>query len=182
MSKFIKEVGKYIKFKLRQFIESRFFLGLVCLIIGSTFTLCYLVGKPYYEWAKTGYSYSMDAIERQVGEVAEAKAEAGSLENQDVSITDADANLENTTLSIDLSDYIWLHESTRGKNNYSKCEAIGKVNGIGYGIWGERWMCFDSHKEEMETLKKWIQDKKDKGMSDKELLCLYSGNNYLICK
>lgn len=81
----------------------------------------------------------------------------------------------------ELADYIWLHESGRGKKNYSKCEKIGKKNGIGYGIYGGKWICFDSHEEEMETLKKWITKHKSKEMTDQELLCHYSGNNYEIC-
>jgi hypothetical protein len=81
-----------------------------------------------------------------------------------------------------IADYIYTMESSRGKNNFSKCEAIGKVNNIGFGIWGDNWLCFDSHAEEMETVKKWIKDKQDKGMSEKDLLCLYSGGNYKICK
>lgn len=80
----------------------------------------------------------------------------------------------------ELVDYIWLHESGRGKNNYSKCEKIGKYNEIGFGIYGGKWLCFDSHEEEMEILKKWIIKHRD--MSDQELLCHYSGNNYEKCK
>ncbi len=80
-----------------------------------------------------------------------------------------------------LSDYIWLHESTRGQNNYSKCKAIGKINGIGYGIHSGKWQCFESHEEEMKVLSDWIKDKQAKGMIDSELLCLYSGGHYEIC-
>jgi hypothetical protein len=81
-----------------------------------------------------------------------------------------------------IADQIWLNESTRGKNNYSKCEAIGKVNGIGYGIWGSNWQCFDSHNDEMKTLRKWVQNHINEGMTERELLCHYSGGNYEICK
>lgn len=73
-----------------------------------------------------------------------------------------------------ISDTIWLLESSRGQNNYSKCTAIGKVNGIGFGIWGGHWQCFDSHAEEMETLEKWIQNKINEGLNEKELMCLYN--------
>lgn len=81
-----------------------------------------------------------------------------------------------------ISDLIWLNESTRGKNNYSKCEAIGKVNGIGYSIYGTRFMCFENHAEEMETLEKWINNHINEGMTETELLCHYSGGNYKMCK
>jgi hypothetical protein len=33
----------------------------------------------------------------------------------------------------------------------------------------------------MEVLKKWITDKEEKGMSEVEWKCLYSGNHYKIC-
>jgi hypothetical protein len=73
-----------------------------------------------------------------------------------------------------ISDTIWLLESSRGQNNYSKCEAVGKINGIGYGVYGSNYMCFDSHAEEMKTLEKWIQNKINEGLNEKELMCLYN--------
>lgn len=82
-----------------------------------------------------------------------------------------------------IADSIWNLESTRGKYNYSKCEAIGKINGIGYGIPGNgKYQCFNNHAEEMEVLRGWIISKKSQGLSEQELLCLYSGNNYKGCK
>jgi len=82
----------------------------------------------------------------------------------------------------ELMDLIWQRESTRGQHNYSKCEQQGKVNGIGYGISGNgKYICFDSHEEEMQVLRGWILDKQAKGMSEQELLCLYSGSNYKGC-
>jgi len=81
-----------------------------------------------------------------------------------------------------LSDLIWLRESSRGANNYSKCEAQGKVNGIGYGIYGEKYICFDSHEEEMQVLRNWLEDHKAQGMAEMEMLCHYSGNHYKECK
>ncbi len=83
----------------------------------------------------------------------------------------------------ELADYIWMNESTRGKNNFSKCEAIGKVNGIGYGIPGNgEYRCFDSHSEEMKVLEGWLISKKALGWSETKMLCVYSGNNYSVCK
>ncbi len=83
----------------------------------------------------------------------------------------------------ELADYIWMKESTRGKNNYSKCEAIGKINGIGYGIPGNgSYRCYDSHEDEMQVLRGWIIDKKALGWSELKMLCTYSGNNYDECK
>lgn len=83
----------------------------------------------------------------------------------------------------EIAEYVWLHESTNGLNNYSKCEAIGKINGIGYAIPGDgNYRCFDSHEDEMKVLEGWIIDKQARGMSRVELMCLYSGGNYNICK
>lgn len=74
-----------------------------------------------------------------------------------------------------IADTIWMLESTRGINNYSKCEAAGKVNGIGYGIpGGGKYMCFDSHEEEMYTLMSWIAQKQAQGITGDNLLCLYN--------
>lgn len=83
----------------------------------------------------------------------------------------------------DLADYIWFKESTRGKNNYSKCEAIGKINGIGYAIPGDgSYICFDSHEDEMVALNGWLMAKKAAGWSELKMLCTYSGQNYSECK
>lgn len=72
-------------------------------------------------------------------------------------------------------DYIHMKESSRGQNNYSKCEAVGKINGIGYGIPGNgNYKCFDSIEDQMDTLNEWIKDKQAKGMSTQELLCFYN--------
>lgn len=84
----------------------------------------------------------------------------------------------------ELSEYIWNKESTKGKNNYSKCQAIGKINGIGYAIPGDgSYICFNSHEEEMQVLRGWIIAKLAQGYSEKELLCLYqSGVRTNDCK
>lgn len=83
----------------------------------------------------------------------------------------------------DLADYIWSKESSRGKNNYSECEKIGKVNGIGYAIPGDgSYVCFDSHEDEMIALNGWLMARKAFGWSELKMLCTYSGNHYDECK
>lgn len=75
----------------------------------------------------------------------------------------------------ELANIIWHLESTKGVHNYSKCEAQGKVNGIGYGIPGDgSYKCFDDHDQEMKVLAGWIADKTAQGMSESQLLCLYN--------
>lgn len=82
-----------------------------------------------------------------------------------------------------LSALIWQRESTKGINNYSKCEAQGKFNTIGYGIPGNgSYLCFASHEDEMQALKGWLITHKAQGMTEKEMLCLYSGSHYQECQ
>lgn len=93
MRNFIREVKKYIKFKLRQFIESRFFLFVLGVIIGSTTIYIYLVGKPYYNWVQAGlyeievYRASAEEVSPKVeqstswGEVVDENS-TGSLSNE----------------------------------------------------------------------------------------------------
>ncbi len=83
----------------------------------------------------------------------------------------------------ELADYIWMKESTRGKNNYSKCEEVGKVNGVGYAIPGDgSYVCFDIHDDEMQAVKGWLTVRKALGWSELKMLCTYSGSNYTECK
>lgn len=75
---------------------------------------------------------------------------------------------------VDLVDIIFLKESSRGKNNYSKCEAIGKYNRYGYGIPGDgRYICFQKD-EDTKAVEGWVAEKKARGYSDTEILCLYN--------
>jgi hypothetical protein len=83
----------------------------------------------------------------------------------------------------EIAETIWMKESTQGKHNYSKCEAQGLTNGIGYAIPGDgTYRCFKDHAEEMQVLKGWIRDHISQGMTEKELLCHYSGSNYNFCQ
>ena len=123
----------------------------------------------------TGYAIGEDKgyfdIFRQAGKVIEvSQAKAPKIETKEDKLEE-------------LMDYIWMKESSRGKQNFSKCEAKGKVNGIGYNIPGNgSYICFNSHEEEMQVLKGWLIAKQAAGMSKKEMLCLYSGSNYAECK
>lgn len=73
-----------------------------------------------------------------------------------------------------LADFIWNKESSR-KNNYSKCEAIGKVNMIGYGIDGTgKYICFNSHEDEMKVLIGFILAHEAQGMTRLQILKHYT--------
>lgn len=82
----------------------------------------------------------------------------------------------------ELADTIHTRESSKGKNNYSQCEKIGKFNEYGYGIPGDgSFLCFDKGMDRVAVLG-WLAQKRAAGMSDKAMLCLYSGSNYAGCK
>jgi len=68
---------------------------------------------------------------------------------------------------------IQILESSGGKNNYSKCEKIGKYNNYGYGIYGEKYQCFEKG-EDTKTVEKWVKDKLDNGYKIEELACYYN--------
>jgi len=80
---------------------------------------------------------------------------------------------EDTTPEI--ADKIYHLESSSGKKNYSKCEAIGKVNSIGFNIPGNgKYVCFDNHSQEMKALRKWVDEHKQEGLTVGQLLCHYN--------
>lgn len=150
-----------IKKTISKVKTSKAFLAIICLAIGISYTVIYYEGGNFYQDYFTPKSVTI------IIHKAEAKVKKATPK-------------DNVT---ELANKIYYLESSNGKNNYSKCEAIGKVNGIGFGIIGNgKYECFNSHEDEMKVLKGWIVDHKARGMSDNELLCLYSGNNYKICK
>lgn len=74
----------------------------------------------------------------------------------------------------EIADYIHFKESSRGKNNYSKCAAIGKFNEYGYGIPGDgTYRCFDKGMDRAEVIR-WIADKLEQKYTVPELLCKYN--------
>lgn len=80
------------------------------------------------------------------------------------------------TPSIDkLVDYIHLKESTYGKQNYSKCKAIGKFNEYGLGIPGNgRYICFDTREDNKKAVEEWIKKRLSEGLDERTLLCYYN--------
>lgn len=74
----------------------------------------------------------------------------------------------------DVVDYIFMKESSRGVNNYSQCEKIGKFNRYGFGIPGDgSYLCFEKG-DDTKATEGWVLQKQAAGMTDKELLCLYN--------
>lgn len=73
-----------------------------------------------------------------------------------------------------IADIIHNLESSRGKNNYSKCEEQGEYNEYGYGIPGNgKYLCFDKGKDRVAVIG-WIEHKLAQGFTEKELACVYN--------
>jgi hypothetical protein len=159
---------------------SRFFLGVIMLSIGISGTVCFYEGRDL----KTQYDQSMQIWEEHLVNKANAKSSGEEVSDSSVpsetgSQAAEDVKGQTAVPSIqELADKVWFLESTRGQHNFSKCEAIGKINGIGYNVWGGHYSCFNSHKEEMKVLEDWISQHRAEGLSDAELLNHYSNNAY----
>ena len=80
-----------------------------------------------------------------------------------------------TTISAEsIADTIHKLESSKGKNNYSKCEAQGKFNEYGFGVPGNgTYICFDKGKDRVSVIG-WIEQKIAQGYTEKELACVYN--------
>lgn len=69
-------------------------------------------------------------------------------------------------------DIVHRLESSGGKNNFSKCEAIGKYNEFGYGVYGENYLCFDKGKDREAVIAWFERELKDKTVE--QSLCKYN--------
>lgn len=75
---------------------------------------------------------------------------------------------------VDLVDVIFSKESSRGVNNYSKCEEIGKFNRYGFDIPGNgKYVCFEKD-EDTKAVAGWVAHRKALGWTDNEILCYYN--------
>jgi len=73
-----------------------------------------------------------------------------------------------------LADTIHFKESTNGKFNYSKCEAIGEYNEYGYAIPGDgSYKCY-KHGGDRKMVEIWLEKHIAQGMTDRVLLCYYN--------
>ena len=72
-----------------------------------------------------------------------------------------------------VADKIMILESSGGKNNYSKCEAIGKYNRYGYGIYGGNYLCFEKDKD-TEAVIKWLERETEKNPNLNQVICKYN--------
>jgi hypothetical protein len=129
--------------------------------------------------AYTGFNISLSVLEISV----QLDSTQIKLENPAMSSDFKPSEVVVKEIKRDLVDEIFFKESTRGKNNYSKCEAIGKYNRYGFGIPGDgSYLCFPEGQDTV-AVAGWIAQKKALGLSDNALLCLYNtGNVTETCK
>ena len=76
----------YIKNKWLVVKNSKVFLGLICLIIGSTYCYIYLVGVPYYNWMITGYNFAIESVEAKQGTIGENESYPAKGNQEDISL------------------------------------------------------------------------------------------------
>ena len=82
--------------------------------------------------------------------------------------------IKETTEAERIADIIYTLESSRGINNYSKCEAQGLYNGYGFAIPGNgNYKCFKEG-EDREAVIEWINDKIAKNFTESEIYCYYN--------
>lgn len=67
---------------------------------------------------------------------------------------------------------VYRLESSGGKND--SCKIPGKVNGYGFGVYGGKSPCFDSHEEVTALVEDWFQKRLDRGMTVGQAACLYN--------
>lgn len=148
--------GMVLRYKLRVRmvpVSYKLFLVFVGGIIGSAYTFA----VPMYMEAMEGETVTIE-VEQFVS----------------VPVVHAEDVPEDISSVESIADYIFMKESSRGKNNFSKCEAVGKFNRYGFGIPGNgSFLCFDGDGDRRAVIG-WIEQKRAAGLSDSSLLCLYN--------
>lgn len=81
---------------------------------------------------------------------------------------------DETPLAIEkIVDIVHQLESSGGKNNFSKCESIGKFNEFGYGIPGDgKYLCFEKGKDR-EAVIAWFERELE-NKTVEQALCKYN--------
>lgn len=95
---------------------------------------------------------------------------------QKVEATAKEATTANSEPSYEtMADIIYKLESSSGKNNYSRCSIVGKVNYFGFGINGSgKYMCFENLKENRTAVINWIKNHFNEGLTEAQLICHYN--------
>lgn len=122
-------------------------------------------------------SYLQQLHFKSDGELVPAESFVSSVEAKNETIVSGGEEESLPSVS-QLADAMFTIESSRGKNVLCP---DGQYNGYGYGQHKENWLCFDTQEEVDDLVIKWIEDKKEKGMSDEELLCFYNTGRTAPC-
>jgi ATP-dependent Clp protease ATP-binding subunit ClpA len=164
---------KLLKEKIRQaprkFKNSKFFLALVMLAIGVSYTVVYYEGMAL----KNEYTESLRYIEdrypntREITLVNEAHADTEIPKEKPVEVASPDSEVEK------IADTIFTLESSKGVNDGCVRKGLG-FNGYGFRQNSREWKCFESRDEVRDLVNDWIKDKQKKGMATDEMLCWYN--------
>jgi hypothetical protein len=165
---------KLFREKVRQapekFKNSRFFLGLVMLTIGISWTVSYYEFRELWREYQEVIRYMEDRypMAGRITIVNEAKAamEAPVEEPVAEEVPRVDEEVE------DVADTIFALESSKGKND--GCQRYGKWNGYGYRQNSSEFVCFESRDEVRGYVMGWIKEKRSIGMTTDEMLCYYN--------
>lgn len=158
-------VGKYPKVK--KYLLISLFSVIYCYVIVATYLIINV--KEVYIVEK------VQAVEQSVGPVV-SEQDTATHDAQDSENGEDEANLVSTSPAIEkIVDYIHLKESSRGKNNFSKCASQGLYNEYGYSIPGDgtgEYKCFEKGKDREAVV--WQVEKDLKTYSVNQLLCRYN--------
>jgi hypothetical protein len=158
---------------------SRFFLGVIMLSIGVSYTVCFYEGREL----KTQYDQSMKIWEEHLVNKASAKSNGEEVsEYYRASETSAQVaeNVKGQTSASsikELADKIHFMESTNGTAKvglHITCKNRGLSNEYGYNP----PTCYKDYNTVRKIVEDWIQSHREQGMSDAELLNHYSNNAY----
>ncbi len=153
----------WVKSKVKQFVNSRFFLGLVCLAIGISWT---------YSW------FQFQSLWQAYEETLRYLESSGVLVSAGAFATTGEASLVNTErevlpppLSLDeILDRISFLESNNGQTGLAlTCKNKGLSNNYGYNP----PTCFKNDGEAREAVKWQIEKWTTQGLSLEEMLFLY---------
>lgn len=141
--------------KLKQNTER--FLIFAFMVIGLIATLNFAinVGREWGEW----YFH-----ERIIGGVVEAQAKTVPFDNPDEALSVNSEREEYSSASplpLEIDEVIHriaILESSDGKNQPKYCTDRNLINKWGYGIYGNRILCFKSDEEGRREISRWFQE------------------------
>lgn len=169
-----KKLAFWIKIKKARIIYLKdIFIKEVYKIALATIILQFVLAGSLYVICKRTEISSYFEKKTVILQVAEAK-----ITKFDV-ITDTKEPKTEEKSPEEIADYIHFRESNRGsapKGLHITCKSKGLSNEYGYNP----PKCYDNNDQVRLIVIDWIKRHRDKGMTDNELLLLYSNNGYGI--